>query len=645
MRAGYLLGVLALGVLAAGARAEPYPADSGIINVRAYGAKGNGRTDDTAAILRALAASGEDTGRSFWHDRIVYFPHGTYLVSAPLLKRYADGRFASGAQLVGEAQSNTIIRLADHAPGFDDPKHPRAVIFTASKLLDGGPTGGGKDYVGAGEGNDAYMNFVEDLTIDVGHGNLGAAGIDFLGNNLDAIRNVTLRASADSGAVGLSMTRKWPGPTLVQNLTILGFDKGIVVANTEYGVTFDGIHMSGQRDIALHNNGNALAIRNIDIAGRAPLIRNDGDTGFIAIDSALLTAEMSAPDLSSAIDNTGYIRTRAVKVEARNWDWRQVAGPLNGVLHGQDKWQAIEPSPWLPTPASSPRAARPPLKTWANITRYGAVPDPHADAGPALRAAFASGAAVVYLPTGSYAVGDTIEIPATVQRIVGMNSTIQVLAGRPPLPVERPIFRVATGGAPLTIERLHFDNTDQPTRIAVEAAGARDVTIRDSIGAGVILLNRTAQGGRAFLENVCCGRFQFAGAAPVFARQLNTEGNNVRITNIGSPLWILGLKTEGVATIVDNSQGARTDIFGGLIYMVRDGAGDDVPAFRNANSWLTGSFVEESLRPESRYSAYVTQQSVAGEQITHSDAFPTRGYGRFVPRLVSGPGPEPPPPQ
>jgi hypothetical protein len=334
-----------------------------------------------------------------------------------------------------------------------------------------------------------------------------------------------------------------------------------------------------------------------------------------------------------------------VKVEARNWDWRQVAGPLNGVLQGHDAWQAIEPSPWLPTPASSPRAPRPSVQSWTNVTRYGAVADPRADAGPALRKAFASGAAVVYLPTGTYAIGDTVEIPASVQRIVGMNSTLQVLASRRAgLPVERPMFRVATGGAPLVIERLHFDNTDQPTRTAVEASGTRDVTIRDSIGAGVILLNRTSAGGRAFLENVCCGRFQFAGAAAVFARQLNTEGGNTRITNIGSPLWILGLKTEGIATVIDNSQGARTDIFGGLIYMVRDGAGDDVPAFKNADSWLTASFVEESLRAESRYSAYVMQPSPAGPQITHSDAFPPRGFGRFVPALVSGPVPEPPPP-
>src|SRR5882724_9711082 len=104
-RAGALLPfVLALGCTNP-THGAPYPDDSGIINVRAFGALGNGRSDDTAAILRAIAASGEDTGRSFWHDHIVYLPRGAYLVSGSLLKRYASGQFGSGLMLIGESQA------------------------------------------------------------------------------------------------------------------------------------------------------------------------------------------------------------------------------------------------------------------------------------------------------------------------------------------------------------------------------------------------------------------------------------------------------------------------------------------------------------------------------------------------------------
>ena len=51
-----------------------FPADSGIINVRDYGAVGDGVTDDTQAIRNAMAA------RTQGVDVLVYFPNGTYKV-------------------------------------------------------------------------------------------------------------------------------------------------------------------------------------------------------------------------------------------------------------------------------------------------------------------------------------------------------------------------------------------------------------------------------------------------------------------------------------------------------------------------------------------------------------------------------------
>src|SRR5882757_8438993 len=83
-----LSGLLVLAVLmatAALARAETrFPADSGALNVRDFGAKGNGRDDDTGALLAAIAASGDDTGAFFWRTRIVWLPAGKYLVSRSL---------------------------------------------------------------------------------------------------------------------------------------------------------------------------------------------------------------------------------------------------------------------------------------------------------------------------------------------------------------------------------------------------------------------------------------------------------------------------------------------------------------------------------------------------------------------------------
>ena len=620
-----LEALLLAAVLTGPAGAQTFPKDSGYLDVRAFGAHGNGKDDDTEAILKALTASGEDTGVTFWQDRIVYLPDGVYRVTASLVKRYRSGAFGSGMILVGQSREHTIIRLDDHAPGFTDSQHPKAVIFTSSKLLDGTATSGGKDYVAWGEGNDAYENFVENLTIDVGNGNPGAIGLDFHGNNVDAVRDVTLRAPEGSGAIGLSMTRKWPGPTLVSNVTVEGFAVGLATAQTEYGLTFEHLHLHGQTQSAIRNQQNSLSIRDLDLQGPAAFIVNGGDKSFLAIDGG----QADAATAQALIRNEGYASLRR---------FRLGQAETTGTLHGPQDWQATAAPDWLPPAAEAPPPPNLPPAQWVSPARFGATGDPAQDATEALRAAMATGAAVIYLPHGTYQISDGLEIPATVQRIVGMNSTLHVLPKRQPqFQRAAGMMRVVAAGPPLTIERLAFDNSNQGDQLAVELTADRDLVLRDVVSAGTTLLDRKTGGGRAFLEDVCCGKILTAGPKPVYARQFDTEGGGVRIVDKGTPLSILGLKTEGVSVILENSEGAHTDIFGGLVYVVRDGPDQTVPAFHNTGSWLAASFVEESLRANSRYQAYLGPAANSQRDVVPVTAFPARGFGRFVPNLLDQP--------
>jgi hypothetical protein len=91
---------------------------------------------------------------------------------------------------------------------------------------------------------------VRDLTVDVGRGNPGAIAVDYLSNNLGAIRWVGVRATAESGLTGIAMCRKWPGPTLLAEVEVEGFGTGVVVGETEYGVTIHGLRMRGVRAVA-----------------------------------------------------------------------------------------------------------------------------------------------------------------------------------------------------------------------------------------------------------------------------------------------------------------------------------------------------------------------------------------------------------
>ncbi|KAF4153480.1 hypothetical protein CNMCM6069_000690 [Aspergillus lentulus] len=60
-------------------------------NVKDYGAKGDGVTDDTAAINKAISDGGRcgaECGSSTIYPAFIYFPSGTYLVSSPIIQYY-----------------------------------------------------------------------------------------------------------------------------------------------------------------------------------------------------------------------------------------------------------------------------------------------------------------------------------------------------------------------------------------------------------------------------------------------------------------------------------------------------------------------------------------------------------------------------
>jgi hypothetical protein len=119
--------------------------DSDWHNVSAYGAKGDGSADDTAAIAAAISAVGPGGG-------VVYFPAGVYVTSAPLVIKQGGtvlmgagpmatqggGGSGSGAFRPGKAGGITGTKLfgsviepsATWAQG--DAKAPAAILIDAS---------------------------------------------------------------------------------------------------------------------------------------------------------------------------------------------------------------------------------------------------------------------------------------------------------------------------------------------------------------------------------------------------------------------------------------------------------------------------------------------------------------------------------
>lgn len=100
---------------------------SGGVNVKWFGATGNGTTDDTGAIQNAIS--------SITNGGEVYFPNGTYSVTAPVATRVSPGQGA--AFILVTANSNIIFRGQDRDNTSIVPATNEIEIFaisTASNL-------------------------------------------------------------------------------------------------------------------------------------------------------------------------------------------------------------------------------------------------------------------------------------------------------------------------------------------------------------------------------------------------------------------------------------------------------------------------------------------------------------------------------
>lgn len=141
-------------------------------NVRTLGAKGDGQTDDTDALLAAIAK----------HD-VLFFPSGTYRVSRPLMLR-AD------TVLIGLNPATTQISLLDSSPAFGGEGDAVGIIVA--------PKGG--------------QNIVRALAVTTGTFNPRAAGVIWMAGKDSLLDDVSFPGQRffGSGFRGFGPPRRPP---------------------------------------------------------------------------------------------------------------------------------------------------------------------------------------------------------------------------------------------------------------------------------------------------------------------------------------------------------------------------------------------------------------------------------------------------
>jgi len=631
-----ILSTVLLAIVGSPTRASAlFPADSGIINVRQFGAVGNGITDDTKAILRAIAEIPVYVKQHPIQPRIVYFPAGTYRVSDTIVRRDAEGLFEPNLVLIGESRQGTVIKLPDGAAGYGDASHPKAVIYTTSGLkFSSDPRNGGRDYLNKGEGNEGFTNTIENMTIDVGRDNPGAIGIDYLANNEGVVRNVTIEAHG-AAYVGLSMIRGWPGPGMISNVSIVGFDTGVDIAWTELSMTFDKIRIAGSRRYGLRNRSNIVSFHDLEIATDGGYgIANVAPDGLIVGIGGRISGQGIRP-----LQNEGAVNFKDVlarKYQAA--DGSLTDASLDGVFQGARRLSDAE---WK-LPILSPPEPDPIETTeWVNIEKFGAVADPKVNSTAAFVAAFKSDARVIYIPTGEYFVDSPIAVGDNIERIEGMFSIISTGWGYHSSDGQMPKSLFITAPSrqkTLFIRRLTVEKKYGDVFAVVDHHSGATLVMSDI--SAFAMVNRFPEGGRVFGENIAAGYVYLAGRAGVWLRQLDTEGHGVRIPNNGSPLWILGVKTEQTNTLVQNMNGGEVEVVGGLIYR---GYGIDpqMPLFLNVSARLVASYAEEAFRPDAFYAVHLDSYMRDGHRVVHAEQLPKRGnIARMVPNLSTDQAPK-----
>ncbi|WP_166820053.1 glycoside hydrolase family 55 protein [Thalassoroseus pseudoceratinae] len=548
-----------------------FPADGGVLNVVDFGAVPDDGEDDTSAIQAALDKHPNG-------NRIIYVPAGEYIVTDTL--RWADGPHSGTKQkrtiLQGQGRDLTTIRVPDGTAGFNGEQNSsKAVIWTGRRPAQ------------------RFRNAIRDLTVHTGRDNPGAIGIQFNASNQGTIRNVRIVSGDRQGRIGLDLGHTDEiGPLLVRHLTVEGFDEGIRTWWPVNSCTFEHITLKNQNKFGWHNYHQMIFVRGLKSENQVPAIFNRKDSwGTVTlVDSVLL-------GLPGAEKTAGVLNQRQLYV--RNTKITGYGKSIDNADKGRDKGDVEQPglvtedtshtnvaSQFLDLDGTLPekRSHLPVKETpevswgdprvdWANIVDFGADPDGKTDSSTALQAAIDSGAKTVYLPGGShfYFNGEVL-LRGGLERFIGLEGRCRFGDDAVWRLVDGDQSRQGDDVPVVIIERCSNQSGGQSVTILHESA--RTFVVSSWIGAHVI----GRGSGDIFLDDYC-GRLDLESAEHyAWCRQLNTEREGTMLTNNGASLWILGMKTEKIGTIIHTKGGGFTDLLGCFIYS-NQGWDNTIPAF------------------------------------------------------------------
>lgn len=432
-------------------------------NVKDFGAKGDGITDDTDAINLAIRTGdrcGQGCDSSTILPALVYFPAGTYLVSYPLIQYYYT-------QMVGDAVNPPTLLAS---PGFGG-----IAVIDSDPYLPGG-------FNWFTNQNNFYRQ-VRNFIIDISQVSGSATGIHWQVAQATSLTHLVFRMATDGrNHQGMYMENGSGG--FMSNLQFIGGQLGMWIGNQQF--TFRNISISNARTAMFLGWNWGFTFKGLKISncglGLDMSVRNSGD---LQVGSAtILDATISNTPIflktgttSSTSPHTGgslildniKLSNVGVAVQGAN-------GPLIGLVERIDSWGQgqfykdksgkgvfnqgdLSPKPTKPSALLNPSGefferTKPQYEKYSSsdfisVKSLGAKGDGLNDDTNAIQSALTqyAGCKIIFFPAGIYLVSKTVLVPAG-SRIVGEVWSVISATGayfaNPSTPT--PMFKVGNSG-------------------------------------------------------------------------------------------------------------------------------------------------------------------------------------------------------
>ena len=417
-------------------------------NVQDFGAKGDGSTDDTAAINNAISSGnrcGQGCDSSTVTPALVYFPPGTYIVSKPIIQYYYT-------QLVGDAITLPTIK--------------GAAGFQGIALIDSDPYDdtGANWYTNQNNFYRQIRNFVIDLTSMPA---TAGAGIHWQVAQATSLQNIEfnmVQGNSGNKQQGIFMDNGSGG--WMSDLVFNGGNYGMFLGNQQFttrNLTFNNCNTAVFMNWNWLWNLKSLSVNNCGIGidmSNSPTNQTVGsvvvqDSKFVATPKGIVTAYSKTGNVpvtggTLVIDNCDFTGSTAAVSDSKNntildggskvASWAQGNGYTTGTTgnaSGSTCTSAAASASStqiqgsltpLTKPASllsngnifersKPQYETVPASSFVSVKSAGAKGDGTTDDTAAIQKVFTSAQAgqIVYFDHGAYVVTSTVKVPSNIK--------------------------------------------------------------------------------------------------------------------------------------------------------------------------------------------------------------------------------------